>query len=88
MIEQKSLVFLAAEGVLLAILTLSALRIGTDLLFRPSMHRTAPSSDGLFRYNVLDFGAMVLLCASILLLGVFWHHAFAALNDAANLFLA
>jgi NADH:ubiquinone oxidoreductase subunit 2 (subunit N) len=87
MIEQRSLVFLAAEGVLLAVLCLSALRIGTDLLFRPAPQRDATNAGTSFSYGVLDFGAMILLGATILVLGVFWYHAFAALNDAAGLFL-
>jgi NADH:ubiquinone oxidoreductase subunit 2 (subunit N) len=37
MIEQKSLIFLGAEAVLLSLLCLTGIRIGTDLLFRRSL---------------------------------------------------
>jgi len=85
MIEQRSLVFLAAEGILLAVLCLSALRIGTDLLFRPAPQGAVAGTS--LPYGVLDLAAMFLLGVSILVLGVFWHHAFAALNEAAGYFL-
>lgn len=85
MIEQKSLVFLLAEGALLALICLNVLRIGTDLLFR------APpaGSEGIaqFRYGALDSLAIGLLGTALLLLGFLWHHAFLLMTEAAKAFL-
>jgi NADH:ubiquinone oxidoreductase subunit 2 (subunit N) len=86
MIEQKSLGFLMAEGAVLAVLCLSALRVGTDLLFREP--RPAPAGTAAVpSYGALDFAAMALLGIVLLLLGTLWDHAFAALGEAAKLFL-
>jgi hypothetical protein len=85
MIEQHSLVFLLAEGLLLSLLCLICLRVGTDLLFRPrSVAFTQPTT---LRYGALDYGAMALLGAALLVLGCLWNPVFASLGESAKLFL-
>jgi len=85
MIEQKSLVFLLAEGALLALICLTCLRIGTDLLFRSPPPAIQSYSE--FRYGALDSVAMALLGVALLVLGFLWHHAFAVMTESARAFL-
>lgn len=85
MIEQHSLVFLLAETTLLALICLSCLRVGTDLLLR--VPKESHSAAGSFRYGALDSGALLLLAVSLLFLGLLWNHVFALLASTAKAFL-
>jgi NADH:ubiquinone oxidoreductase subunit 2 (subunit N) len=85
MIEQQSMGFLLAEAVLLALICLTALRLGADLLFREP---TASIQGGdHLRYGALDAGAMALLGGALVLLGFLWHRVFALLTESAKAFL-
>lgn len=86
MIEQKSLVFLVAEGLLLSLICLICLRVGTDLLFRPAREQLVAAT-GQFRYGALDYAAMALLGLALLVLGFLWNTAFTALGESAKIFL-
>jgi NADH:ubiquinone oxidoreductase subunit 2 (subunit N) len=85
MIEQRSLVFLLAEGALLALVALSCLRVGTDLLFRRFTGWEVPAS--ALRYGALDAGAMALLGGTLLLWGVLGNQIFLVLEASAKAFL-
>jgi hypothetical protein len=85
MMEQKSLIFLLAEGALLALVALSCLRIGADLLFRSFGGWNTKGST--IRYGALDASAMALLGTALLLLGFLWHRVFLILESAAKAFL-
>ncbi len=84
-IEQKSLIYLLAQASLMALVVLSFLRVGTDLLFRGGKLDTS-KPDGV-RYAALDYVGVIFLSASVLFLGVFWTRVFAALSETAKVFL-
>jgi NADH:ubiquinone oxidoreductase subunit 2 (subunit N) len=85
MIEQKSLIFLATEVVLLSLLCLTTLRIGTDLLFRQREIEAKPQTpEGFLCYSALDWGVIGGLTIVLLASGFFWH---SAIGNAASLFL-
>lgn len=87
MIEQKSLVFLAMEAVLLSLLCLICIRIGTDLLFRERARETERGGETFLCYSALDWGVIVGLTSILLGAGFFWHFALSKIGGAANLFL-
>ncbi len=86
MIEQKSLIFLATEAILLSLLCLTSIRIGTDLLFR--QRNPALGEGGVFlRYGALDWSVMTGISLVLLCTGFFWHFVLKQLSEAATLFL-
>jgi len=88
MIEQKSLVFLAAEAVLLSLLCLTSIRIGADLLFRQRSTETERESpETSLCYGALDWSVIAGLTAVLLASGFFWHPALSKIGNAASLFL-
>lgn len=87
MIEQKSLIFLAMEAVLLSLLCLICIRIGTDLLFRERAQESKAGQDSFLLYGALDWGVIVGLTSVLLGSGLFWHYALSKIGSAASLFL-
>lgn len=85
MIEQKSLVFLSTEAILLSLICLSSIRIGTDLLFRQSAEQK--NSRAFLAYSGLDWGVIVGLTSVLFAAGFFWHTVLSRLANAASPFL-
>lgn len=88
MMEQKSLFFLIAEVLLIAILSLISIRVGTDLLFR---QRASSTTNGqalvAFRYGALEWGSLTLAILALTTFGFLWHRVFALLFETAKVFL-
>lgn len=87
MIEQKSLLFLATEAVLLSLLCLICIRVGSDLLFRKGAEGEAKHSEMLLRYGSLDWTVIAGMAAVLFCGGFFWHSLLARLSNSAGLFL-
>lgn len=90
MMQQKSLLSLSAEVLLMALLALVSIRIGTDLLFQQRGSSTT-NADGkasvAIRYSALDVVSLIILIGLLLSLGLLWHRIFGLLSEAANVFL-
>ncbi len=85
MMQQKSILFLLAEALLLALVGFTCLRVGADLLFRPTSKEIRSMNN--FRYGALDLGVVTIVSAALLVLGFFWHRIFLVLMEAAKIFL-
>ncbi len=87
MIEQRSLVLLLVEATLLALVLLSFLRIGSDLLFRGSLEQPTFDNSPQVKYAALDYLGVMGLAGGLLFLGIWWNRIFVQLSETAKLFL-
>ena len=88
-IEQRSLFYLAAESLLLALLCLTAIRLATDLIFRRRGAANGEVALGHtpFRYSALDRVGLAAVVVGLFAWGLGWQRAFALLSESAKAFL-
>ncbi len=87
MIEQRSLILLLVEASLMALVLLSFLRVGSDLLFRGSLAPSPTGDTPQVKYAALDYFGVMALAGALLFLGIWWNRIFVQLSETAKLFL-